>query len=209
MKKNSIIFITILLLAFIALTILTITNNIKFFDDTIYNTLIKLRSPFFDFYFKNITKLGNTVSILIIVIIFLLILKKEDGILLGISTISSVIVNTIIKYIIKRPRPTHLRLISQGGYSFPSGHAMISICVYGMLLYLIHKNIKNKTIKYFLTIFIIFLIISIGLSRIYVGVHYPSDILAGYLLSISILIIIIKVYIKNSRRNKSVKTHSK
>ena len=129
-------------------------------------------------------------------IILILTLKKEDGIILGISTISSVVTNTMIKYLIRRPRPSHLRLISQGGYSFPSGHSMISICVYGMLIYLILKNVENKKVKVLATITLILLITSIGLSRIYVGVHYPSDVLAGYLLASSLLIIIISVYNK-------------
>ncbi len=192
MKKRFIILL-LLFLSFLTITILVITNNIKPFDDTIYNYLISLRSNALDFYFINITKFANTVSILIIVVILLLTLKKEDGIILGISTISSVLVNTIIKLIIRRPRPNNLRLISQGGYSFPSGHSMISVCVYGILLYLVIKNIKNKSLKVVLTVLLLTLIISIGLSRIYVGVHYPSDVLAGYLLASSLLIIIITI----------------
>lgn len=195
MKKKFVI-LALLLLGFILLATLVVTNNIKTFDDSIYNFLISKRSTYFDFYFINITKFANTVSILILVIILLLILKKEDGIILGISTISSVLVNTIIKNIIRRPRPNHLRLITQGGYSFPSGHSMISVCVYGLLIYLVIKNIKNTKLKIALTILLLFLILSIGLSRIYVGVHYPSDVLAGYLLASSLLIIIISLYDK-------------
>lgn len=194
--KKKFVFLTILLLTFLGLTFLVVTNNLKSFDDSIYNFLISLRSKSLDFYFINITRFANTISILIIVIILLLTLKKEDGILLGISTISSVIINTIIKHIIKRPRPDHLRLITQGGYSFPSGHSMISICVYGLLIYLVIKNINNKKLKVALTILLLLLILSIGLSRIYVGVHYPSDVLAGYLLATSLLIIIISLYDK-------------
>ncbi len=201
------LFLITMILSFFIITILTITNNINFFDDPIYNFLINLRCDFLDFYFINITKFGNTISILIIVIILLLSLKKEDGILLGLSTITSVVVNTIIKNIIKRPRPSHLKLIKQGGFSFPSGHAMISICVYGMLIYLIQKNITNKKLKLFLTIILLILIASIGLSRIYVGVHYPSDILAGYILAISLLIIITKINMAGGQKNE--KTNSK
>lgn len=207
MKKRFIV-LSVLLIGFIILTFLVVTNNIKTFDDSIYNFLFSLRSKYLDLYFINITKFANTISILVLVIILLLTLKKEDGIILGISTISSVVVNTIIKNIVRRPRPSHLRLITQGGYSFPSGHSMISVCVYGLLIYLVIKNIKNIKLKVTLIIILLLLIFSIGLSRIYVGVHYPSDVLAGYLLAASILIVIISLYNK-VRGNKNEKIDCK
>lgn len=207
MKKRFIV-LSVLLIGFIVLTFLVVTNNIKTFDDSIYNFLFSLRSKYLDLYFINITKFANTISILVLVIILLLTLKKEDGIILGISTISSVVVNTIIKNIVRRPRPSHLRLIIQGGYSFPSGHSMISVCVYGLLIYLVIKNIKNIKLKVTLIIILLLLIFSIGLSRIYVGVHYPSDVLAGYLLAASILIVIISLYNK-VRGNKNEKIDCK
>jgi len=195
MSKKRKIIITVSLTLFILITILVTTNIIKPFDDFIYNSLISFRSNTFDTIFKTITKFANTISIIIVVIVLLLILKKDDGILLGISTLSSVLVNTIIKYIIRRDRPAHLRLIKQGGYSFPSGHAMISVAVYGILIYIINKNIKNKKLKVTLTTFLLFLIIGIGLSRIYVGVHFQSDVIAGFSLATVLLVLIIN-YLK-------------
>ena len=109
--------------------------------------------------------------------------------------------NTIIKNIIQRPRPDHLRLIKQGGYSFPSGHSMIAVCVYGTLIYLVHKKVKNKKIKILLEVLLTLLILLIGISRIYVGVHYPSDVLTGYLISIIILIVNISALEKQFRGN--------
>jgi undecaprenyl-diphosphatase len=150
---------------------------------------------------KIITKFGNTMTILIVVIILMIILNKKEGIMLGISTVDTVLINQIIKYIIRRPRPSHLRLIKQGGYSFPSGHAMISIAVYGFLIYIINKKIENKKLKIILTVLLTLLIILIGISRIYVGVHYPSDIIAGYSISLAILILNITLCNKYLRGN--------
>ena len=82
---------------------------------------------------------------------------------------------------------------------------MISICLYGLLIYLINKKIKNKILKVLLTIVLILLILGIGISRIYVGVHYPSDVLAGYLLSLSILIFSITIVNKYYRGKKNEK----
>lgn len=208
MKKRFII-VSILLALFLVIMGLVITNNINSFDSAIYNFLIGFRCKGLDIYFKWVTKLANTMTILCIVVLLLIYLEKKYEIMLGIATISSVVTNTIIKYLIRRPRPLHLRLITQGGYSFPSGHSMISICVYGFLIYLIYQEVKDKKLKISLIVFFIFLIISIGLSRIYVGVHYPSDVIAGYLLASSLLIIIITICNKYLRGKLNGKNNSK
>ena len=78
---------------------------------------------------------------------------------------------------------------------------MIAVCVYGTLIYLVHKKVKNKKIKILLEVLLTLLILLIGISRIYVGVHYPSDVLTGYLISIIILIVNISALEKKIRGN--------
>ena len=87
------------------------------------------------------------------------------------------------------------------GYSLPSGHSMVSMAYYGFIIYLIFKNIENKKLKVLLIALLSFLIINIGISRIYLGVHYASDVCAGFLVAISYLMVYsnaIKKYIKKS-----------
>ena len=143
MKKIQVV-IGLLAILFIGITILIETNNIVGFDNTIYNFIYSFRNDGFDFFFKTITKLGNTMIVLCELCILMLSLKEEDCYKLGIGTITTVLTNQVLKFIIRRPRPNHLRLIKQGGYSFPSGHAMIAISLYGFLLYVVHKRVKNK-----------------------------------------------------------------
>ena len=208
MKKKYII-ITILLVLFIFLTILVLTNNIKTFDDSIYNFLISLRSNSLDTFLKIITKSANTMSVMIILAVLVFILKKDDGYLLVMNTICVVSSNQILKRIIRRARPNHLRLVKEKGFSFPSGHSMVSIALYGILIYIVNKNIKNKPLRITLTIILSILILLIGLSRIYVGVHYPSDVLSGYILATIITILVIDYYNTHFRGNKNGKDGSK
>ena len=186
--KKKFILPIIFLIGFIIVTIFVLTNNIETFDNTIYNFLINKRSSGLDFYFINITRLGNTLTIVIALMIMMFFLRNINRIIAVAATGSTATLNVIIKHIIKRIRPDHIRLIKQGGYSFPSGHSMISIALYGFLIYMINKKIKNKPLKVILTILLTIIILSIGLSRIYVGVHYPSDVLAGYLFALAILL---------------------
>ena len=99
----------------------------------------------------------------------------------------------MLKRILRRPRPTEFRIVEETGYSFPSGHSITSMVFYGYLVYLTYKYINNKKIKIPLIIFLILLIPTIGLSRIYLGVHYASDVLCGFLLGIIYLILFISI----------------
>ena len=139
---------------------------------------------------KGITQLGGVIGLIVIAtILSIAIRNKKIGILIWINLGLSALLNQILKNIVQRPRPIEHRIIDESGYSFPSGHSMVSTAFYGLLIYLIYKNIKNKYLKWGLITTLSLLIISIGISRIYLGVHYTSDVLAGLLISISYLII--------------------
>ncbi len=192
MKKKYIL-ISILFIMFTIIMGLIFSDYIVSFDDNIYNIIFNIRNNFFDNFFKIITTFGNTITILCITIALLVFLSQKERYIAGTTILLTVLLNQALKYILQRPRPNHMRLINQGGYSFPSGHAMISIAVYGFLIYFVAKKVKKMYLKYFTISILIILTLGIGISRIYLGVHYPSDVLAGYILSLMILIIVINV----------------
>lgn len=103
-----------------------------------------------------------------------------DGILIPIALVGGSILNESLKYLFHRQRPALPHLVKVSGFSFPSGHAMMSLIFYGLLAYLILKITSGKPIKYIIGIMAAMLIILIGVSRIYLGVHYPSDVIAGF-----------------------------
>ncbi len=137
-----------------------------------------------------ITNLGGVIVICTLtIILFLLIKNKKISFCILLNLIIATVLNLLLKNIIQRPRPDEFRLILETGYSFPSGHSMISMAFYGFLIYLSIKYLKNKKLKVILTTFLSILIILIGISRIYLGVHYTSDVIAGFMISVCYLII--------------------
>jgi undecaprenyl-diphosphatase len=132
-----------------------------------------------------ITQLGEwlTVTIASVPIVVFLILKKRFGSLIGYITavVGGSILDFILKQFIQRTRPiSDATLIEVGGFSFPSGHAMLSMVFYGMISYFLIRYIKSWKYRILIVISVGFLIFLIGLSRIYLQVHYLSDVLAGY-----------------------------
>ena len=141
---------------------------------------------------KFITNFGGAIFLITLTIVLLVLIKNKK---IGISIFSNLVIvtilNQLLKAILQRPRPTEYRIVEETGYSFPSGHSMVSMAFYGYLIYLIYKYVKNKYIKWISIVLLSILVCSIGISRIYLGVHYTSDVLGGFLISMSYLVIYI------------------
>ena len=173
---------------------MTIINII---DNNIYDLVIKLMNTNMTAIMIFISFLGSATTLITLSIGSIVLIKnKKHPKFIILNLILVFILNNILKLIIARPRPEVLRLVIEEGYSFPSGHAMVSFGFYGFLIYLTYENIKNKKITYPLIVFLVLLILLIGISRIYLGVHYATDIIGGFLIGFIYLIIFIKFIYK-------------
>jgi undecaprenyl-diphosphatase len=130
-----------------------------------------------------------------VLIIYYLFYKKHKWYAVKIPAIalSSVSLMFFLKNVFERQRPQIPMLSPALGLSFPSGHAMSSVTFYGLLIYLILKSSLNLYLKTVIVLLLIITIFFIGLSRIYLRVHYPTDILGGYLAGLMWLIFSIKI----------------
>lgn len=165
-----------------------LNNEIMNFDSAVYNFIISFKSNFLTNIFKFITFFGSSIPLISICIIsFLFIKNKKIPMYISINLIVTAIFNLLLKNIIRRNRPVGYRLVEETGFSFPSGHSMASMAFYGLIIYLVFKYVKNKYAKIALCTFLSILIVAIGISRIYLGVHYASDVLAGFMISLSYL----------------------
>lgn len=141
---------------------------------------------------KVITWFGSAFPLIIVTLLCIILFKnKKDGILVLVNLVFITIFNQAFKHIFQRARPSEFMIVTENGYSFPSGHSMVSMAFYGFLIYLIYKRISNKYLKWGLICFLLLLILLIGISRIYLGVHYTSDVIGGFLLSISYLLLFV------------------
>lgn len=185
------ILLFICVIGFIELVDEVLEEEILKRDMITYNFISKyLISDFATPIAKFITNFGGVIGIVsIALILFIVIKNKKIGFAIWINLIISGSLNYLLKNILQRPRPEGFRIIEERGFSFPSGHSMVSMAFYGFLIYLIFKNVDNKYIKLISISFLACLVVLIGLSRIYLGVHYFSDVIAGFFVAISYLVV--------------------
>lgn len=156
--------------------------------------------------FTAISRSGDSsISIILtaFIMIFLYYKKKHvESLLYGINIAGTAAISQTLKMLIKRPRPKVEWLVDiskythVGKYSFPSGHTMIAVSGSLLLVYFILTMMKNKTLAVILSILILAYSILISISRLYVGVHYLSDVLAGCIISSIWVIFLIVIYRK-------------
>ena len=119
--------------------------------------------------------------------------NKWLGIKIAAVSLSSLIVMFSLKMLFKRPRPLMPLLKEVEGLSFPSGHAFMSFSFFGLLIYIIHKELRTRWIKYILILFLTCTMLLVGLSRIYLRVHYASDVIAGFCMGFMWMVISLTV----------------
>ena len=189
--------VIICVVAFLVIAAFVVKSDSLYIDRLGYKFVSSFISDFKTPIVKGITNFGSEKIIIplfaIVSIIFIIFKRGKYSLLLGLCLLFQVMLNCVLKNIFRRSRPSVLRLIEQGGYSFPSGHTMASSAFYGYLMYIIYKNVKNKYLKWGSIILISIFVLFIGCSRIYLGVHYTSDVLAGFFISIAYLIVFIEL----------------
>ena len=127
----------------------------------------------------------------LILIFYFIVIKKQTWFSIRVITIaiSSLVLMLLLKQLFQRKRPLSPLLKAAKGLSFPSGHAIMAVTFYGLLIYILQHTIEIEWLKYFLTFLVIVLIILIGFSRIYLRVHYTSDVLGGFIIGLLWLLI--------------------
>lgn len=199
-KNNFKILITVVILTFLFLS-QGYTNILRPFDLKIISYIQSLENEYLTVFYKMITIIADTYqsAIITILLVTFLYLKKyyREALFLAITMTTCGLAMPLLKNIFSRERPNIYRLIEISGYSFPSGHTTSATTMY-LTLAIILLSIMKKLNKYFVFSIAVLGIVIIGSSRIYLGVHYPTDVMAGICLGISIVSTVYCLYYSNS-----------
>lgn len=187
MKKNNIISIS--LFTFMFLIIGMMVRNASegiLFDKIILDLIHKGENPILLSIMKLVSFVGSAYFLipLMLVLVGYTLYRKKYYILklLTVSTLGSYMLNIVLKFIFNRTRPLDYFLVDQAGLSYPSGHSMVTMTFYMTLAYLFTENIKNIKKKKYIYGFAWLMILLMGISRLYLGVHWPTDVIGGYLI---------------------------
>lgn len=203
-KKYKRFYVAAVAFAVFAAIALSVINNmqqgdIPKFDSVVGGEIISMRSDFFTPIVKAITHFGDAKTI-IFLCAFMLLWKKtrfEFGLPISCTALITVSIQSLLKSAVARQRPpVESFLIEQGGYSFPSGHSCSSFVFYGFLFYMFFHMPVENVVEKAVTYFVLAVPFAVGFSRIYLGVHYPTDVLAGQCLGLGILMIEISTFRK-------------
>ncbi|KRE50079.1 phosphatase PAP2 family protein [Paenibacillus sp. Soil724D2] len=176
----------VLLIGFVLLSQSLSSSWLKEIDESIGSTVRSLRSDAVTPIALFFTTMGKAITefIVFVVVALILLIKfkhKWETLVLLIGVLTAWGLNQLLKALFQRERPVGMWLIEENGFSFPSGHAMVSSLFYGLIGYLLWTNVRKIwKAAWLIPVVTIVVVVCIGLSRIYLGVHYPSDVLAGF-----------------------------
>ena len=176
-------------------------------DLTMQQVFINMRVDFLTPFMKVVTHSTDTITIVILCAALVLIPKTrlKIGLPLTAAALTNMGIYKAMKHIFLRARPDVMyHIVEQGGYSFPSGHSATSMLVYGLLFYLIGKYCKNQKLKVLLQVICGILVVTVGPSRLYVGVHWATDVLAGWCVGAAVLMATVYIIERFGKKNENI-----
>ncbi|MCJ8165370.1 phosphatase PAP2 family protein [Pontibacter sp. E15-1] len=165
-------------------------------DEAAFGFAGEIANPSLDIFIKGITFFASrqflTPAALLLVAYFLFVRKHRwYSLKVPVIALGSITLNMVLKFFFDRPRPL-MPLVEASGLSFPSGHSMVAASFYGLIIYLVWHNVQPKRWRNIFVAFLMIFVLLIGFSRIYLRVHYATDVLAGF--SAGFLWVIIGIY---------------
>jgi undecaprenyl-diphosphatase len=171
------------------------TNRLVGFDEAIRMELHSLASPLLTLLAEKLTLLGTLGVLALLGVVAVAVLvhaRRRDGAVFLMATmVGALALENGLKFSFQRVRPPPFFGSEPETYSFPSGHALFALCFYGALAIVASRSVQSATMKTGIWIATVLLVLAIGGTRIYLGVHYPSDVLGGYLVAIAWIAIVL------------------
>lgn len=184
-------YFTVCMLIFLFLVKNLFENQLDGFDNLAYGIVTSIKCEFITGFFKLVTNMAGIFVLLTISFMLIVVFKQKlYWASIFINLLLTGLMNLAFKQLFLRIRPTEVELlVDESGYSFPSGHSMVAAAFYGFIIYIIWKTGLNKWLKILGTGIAVSVILIVGMSRIYLGVHFASDVIAGFSVSVAYLIV--------------------
>ena len=192
-----IIVLSVALLIFVYLLQNVMSGDIRRIDGIAYQFfVVRLRRDWLTPIMQSFTSLSAPVVLAVMLLVVAAFAPgRMPGRFATANLVGIVALNFALKEIVQRPRPEGFRLIAETGYSFPSGHSMVAVAFYGFLIWLILRYEEDRILRWIWSLALFFVVIMIGISRVYLGVHYFSDVVAGYCVAAVWLVIFTRIIV--------------
>ncbi len=183
------------LVLFVVILAYVLTGHTAGFDESIMSVFYSLRCPAVTAVAIIITTLANKYVIIGLCSALLIVpqTRLTFGVPLSAGALGTILLNMLIKTLVERSRPEVLHLVTERGFSFPSGHSISSLFFYGLSVWLVLQYVDNRTARRMLVILLAIPGILIGPTRVYLGVHFPTDVLAAWCLAFVAIVIVIEI----------------
>ena len=156
-------------------------------DEAAYMLIVEhLRTDWLTPIMESISALATPVTLLVMLLLIVAFAPgRRPGACCALNLALVVVLNQVLKFLVQRPRPEGFRLAAETGFSFPSGHSMAAMAFFGLLIWMIWHYERDRAVRIGCSVALAALIVAVGVSRIYLGVHYASDVVAGFCVSLA------------------------
>jgi undecaprenyl-diphosphatase len=185
-------------------------NMMGWFDDAVRGFVHSWASPMLTRCFEGITELGSFPFLMLLGLLVAWTLARRRryraAVILAVSALGAQGFDQLLKGIFRRTRPEAFFGVSPHSYSFPSGHSVESCCFYGVLAAIVAANTRSRHVRVALWVVAASITLAVGTSRIYLGVHYPTDVLGGYIAGVAWVALVWTGYqVWRSRRDSVIR----
>ena len=156
-------------------------------DEAAYVLIVeRLRTDWLTPIMGSISALATPVTLLVMLLLIVAFAPgRRPGACCALNIALVVVLNQVLKFLVQRPRPEGFRLAAETGFSFPSGHSMAAMAFFGLLIWMVWHYERDRAVRIGCSVALAALIVAVGVSRIYLGVHYASDVVAGFCVSLA------------------------
>ena len=185
-KNLRLVVVGVCLLVFIALLEDVLDGELMKLDRAAYWLVVQhMRAAWLTPIMESFSALATPVTLLVLLLAVAAFAPgRRPGWCCAVNLGLVVLLNQVLKFMIRRPRPDGFRLATVSGFSFPSGHSMVAMAFFGLLVWLVWRYERDRRMRTALVLAFSFVIVMVGLSRVYLGVHYASDVLGGFCVSV-------------------------